>query len=144
MWKPSLRYAIIVFTLVYLNSVGSGFLDGTYFISWELSEASQSRLNEIWFPSCLCLLHSTAVEPRSVNRNPTPCKDIYCLAFRRNNYADSCVIFHFHEVYKHLASRLNLKSAPARPFQVCYLFFLWSQGRKKNTCGIWDQDNNCF
>lgn len=125
-----------MFTFVYLNSVGSGFLHGTYFISWELSEASQSRLNEIWFPSCLCLLHSTAVEPRSANRNPTPCKGIYYLALYRNNYADSCVIFHFYEVCKHLASRLNLKSAPARPLQVCYLFFPTVTGQKGKH--LWD------
>lgn len=133
-----------MFTLACLSSLGTGFLDGMNFISWELPEVSKPRLDAIRAPSCLCPLHSTVAEPRSFNRNPTSCEDIYCLALCRNNYADSHVIFHSHEVCKHLASGLNLKCAPTRPFQVCYLFFLWSQGREENTCGIWDQDNNCF
>lgn len=134
MCKSSLRYADIVFIFPRSNNFGTGSLNGEVANFLGALWSQQTRTGWNLAP---ILSVPTSLELRRFHGDPTSCKvkHIYYLALYRNNYADSCVIFHSHEVCKHLASRLNSNTARLNPFRVAIYFSPGHRAERKTPVG---------
>lgn len=149
MWKPFVNMLSKCSVFVYLKDLCTCSFSGRYLISWEPFWVSKQWLDQIR-PSPLvtsCLMGASlncSNAEYSPQKPSVPQSKKYLIFSSLQKSWPTSAVFHLQEIFKHLASDLNLKSTPTRPSQIYCLFFLWSQGRNENTCGIWDQNNNYF